>query len=470
MLAYHEATKHTIERLRASPHTLDWVNMPDPYRHYEGVPLVDLPATADRGEPLAWLLYHTAAISAAKVAPSTGYRYALRVNPSSGNLHPTEFHFATRGFAGWEDGLYHYRPSSHMVELRMRGRPDTPMETLPDAGLVFVLTSIAWREAWKYRDRAYRYCLLDIGHAWGCLALAAGEMGWAAQACGHFADPDVAAAIGVTDEWPMLMVTVSLPGSLASAAPREWLGGTPNVLSAHRIEYPSIGIMHECSSLARPLGPVPRADPPPPGKGEIVLPAPAAGGRPFAEVVRGRRSALDFRGGWESISKAQLAALLHGASRPFHADFDPRFVSLYLYVHRVDGLERGVYRFWPDPPSLELLQAGDQRLMAAGLSLGQDLAANCCVAFSMVADLERAGRAFGNRAYRYCHFEAGHIGQRLYVAAESMGLQCTGIGAFYDDQVHRHLGIEPCQGQVIYHFAIGYAVHDPRLDARSFSG
>jgi hypothetical protein len=49
-------------------------------------------------------------------------------------------------------------------------------------------------------------------------------------------------------------------------------------------------------------------------------------------------------------------------------------------------------------------------------------------------------RVFGNRGYRYVHFEAGAIGQRLYVGAEALGWNATGIGAFYDDDVHRDLG------------------------------
>ena len=100
--------------------------------------------------------------------------------------------------------------------------------------------------------------------------------------------------------------------------------------------------------------------------------------------------------------------------------------------------------------------------MAAELSLGQKLAGNACVAFSMVGDLERAVRAHGDRGYRYAHFEAGAIGHRLYLAAEALGLGATGIGAFYDEEVHRYLKLPP-QEQVVYHFAIGYPVPDVRL-------
>jgi nitroreductase len=109
------------------------------------------------------------------------------------------------------------------------------------------------------------------------------------------------------------------------------------------------------------------------------------------------------------------------------------------------------------------LQAGDQRVAAAGLSLQQQLAGNSCVTFSMVADLERATGQWGDRGYRYCFFEAGAIGQRLYVAAEALGFQSTGIGAFFDDAVHAYLNLKPEDGQVIYHFASGYAVKDRRI-------
>ena len=163
------------------------------------------------------------------------------------------------------------------------------------------------------------------------------------------------------------------------------------------------------------------------------------------------------------MSLTQLSAILEVSSQPYFADFaEAAFVQLYLYAHRVDGLRPGVYRYWPESAELEQIKEGDQRVVAAGLSLGQKLAGNACVAFSMVADLERAARAHGDRGYRYVHFEAGAIGHRLYLAAEALGLGATGIGAFYDEEVHRYLRLPP-QQQVVYHFAIGYPVPDVRV-------
>jgi SagB-type dehydrogenase family enzyme len=425
--------------------------MPDPFRHYEGAPLIDLPAdppapeirgsneSQDWVQFLSRLLFYSASISATKQTPS-GQRYALRVNPSSGNLHPTEFHLAC------PSGIFHYRVSSHMLEQRAAG----------DYGpLEFLLTTIAWREAWKYQSRAYRYCLHDVGHAWQSLALAAEAIGCDATALGNFDDDRVASLYGLgDDEWPMLVVEIRGAPEFPAARNREWFGGIPNELSAEMIRYPLIEEMHEATKKSDQA--VRRA----PIGWQAKAPAPL-----FGEIARRRRSALDFRGGAESISRHQLLTLLDLATRPLEADFaQESYIQLYLYVHRVRDVTPGVYKYWPDEARLERVKSGDQRVMAAALSLGQDLAGNSCVTFSMIGDLERAAELHGDRGYCYVHFQAGAIGQRLYLAAELLGFQSTGIGAFFDDSVNEYLGIAPDSSrQVVYHFACGYAVQDGRI-------
>lgn len=492
---YHEATKHTVERLAGERRRLDWSNMPAPFRYYEGAPVLDLPADVpepDAGEAesaagfLSQLLFYSASISATKLAPS-GMRYALRVNPSSGNLHPTEFHFATRGFGDWPDGLYHYRVSSHEAEQRAAG--DWVERILGtalapwsrEARLVFVLTSIFWREAWKYRSRAYRYCCHDVGHAWESLVQSARALGCESHTYGHFLDGKLRRALcAAEDERPMLIVAI-LGGPQATPPARAdasvWSGGEPNRLSAETISYPLIEGIHRATSLDESLAPPHQAWPAADHAGSIRLPAPAVSRERFTAIVRRRRSALDFHPQAPAMPLVQLSAILLTAMQPHGCDFEAdltgmpssRYISLYLYVHSVDGLERGLYRYWPASHTLEPLAIGDHRVAAAGLSLGQQLAGNCSVAFSMIADLERAAAAHGDRAYRYVHFEAGAIGQRLYLGAESFGWQATGIGAFYDDAVHQYLRVAPEEGQVVYHFAIGRAVADPRLSESSTS-
>ena len=489
-LEYHELTKHSAESLRRNQYHLDWANMPNPFRHYEGVPVVDFPAdppapqisalevlegktentlARDGAEFLSQLLFYSASISAFKRVPSTGAIYSLRVNPSSGNLHPTEFHFCTRELVDWPDGLYHYRPSSHMAERRAIGDFGAKLVN-NSAPLIFVLTSIAWREAWKYGDRAYRYCLHDIGHAWQALALAARSLGSESFAMGHFWDDRVAESCLLSaDEWPMLIVGLhgaSIPVNKLNADETVAFGGRPNRLSEEQRTYPLIERIHTATRLSTESTIPSLSQPKISGRGEITLPPPVSTNYGFGDAVRTRRSALDFKGGGESISFPQLATLLFATTEPLLADFaSHRYIHLYLYVHRVDGLEHGVYRFWPEHAELERIRAGDQRLVAAALSLGQDLAANACVAFSMIGDLQNAASSYGDRGYRYVHFAAGAIGQRMYLAAQALGLGATGIGAFFDDDVNRYLGIPSALGQVVYHFAIGYPVADPRLEA-----
>ena len=487
---YHELTKHSVESLRRTQHYLDWANMPNPFRHYEGVPTVDFPADPPAPETSAFevlegttgstlarngagflsqLMFYSASISASKRVPSTGDTYALRVNPSSGNLHPTEFHFCTRGVVDWSDGLYHYRPSSHMAEQRAIGDFGSKLIDT-SAPLVFVLTSIAWREAWKYRDRAYRYCLHDIGHAWQALTLTARSIGCESFALGQFSDDRVAESCHLNqDEWPMLIIVLrgpSIPVRRVDPVETILFGGQPNLLSEQRVPYPLIERIHAATKLNTEAT-APSHDPAKiSGRGEISLPTPVTTSRSFGDIVRARRSALDFRGGGESISLSQLATLLSSTKQPLFADFaTTRFVQLYLYIHRVDGLAPGVYRYWPEHEELEKIKEGDQRLVAAALSLGQDLAGNACLAFSMIGDFENAARSYGDRGYRYVHFEAGAIGQRMYLASEALGLRATGIGAFFDERVNRYLSLAPEIGQVVYHFAIGYPVLDPRLEA-----
>jgi SagB-type dehydrogenase family enzyme len=344
-----------------------------------------------------------------------------------------------------------------------------------DAPLVFVLTSIVWREAWKYRDRAYRYCLHDIGHAWQALALAGRAMGCESFAFGSFPDDEISARCLLNeDEWPMLIITLQGPAIpvISRELPKPVLyRGEANQLSDEKISYPRIEKIHAATKLPTAMKELSDSANFSDAlktnvSGGIELPPPLSTSNSFGDVVRTRRSALDFRGGDELISLAQLSTLLSGTAKPLFADFaTQRFVQLYLYVHRVEGLATGVYGYWPEHARLEQIKLGDQRLVAAALSLGQDLAGNSCVTFSMIGNFEKATQIYGDRGYRYVHFEAGAIGQRMYLAAEALGLRATGIGAFFDDEVHKYLNLAPEQGQVVYHFAVGYPVPDPRLEA-----
>jgi SagB-type dehydrogenase family enzyme len=560
-LSYHESTKHTFESVRTNPHFLDWDHQPNPFRFYEGAPPVKLPSdpqippapaleilhkhthyppfqqsrdallsqcpTPQQGIPLiSSLMWHSMAISAWKQIRGTDVRYSLRVNPSSGNLHPTETHLLVNGFEDLPDGVYHYFVLQHALEFRRSGCTVAALAHLlrkpwiVSCPAIAVLSSIFCRESWKYRSRAYRYCNLDVGHAAGSILVAARALGLDGSLIGNFPDEPVADLIGIggTDEAPMLILPLwsphagsqvqgvgDLPGH-KRAAPQTNLKmededvcptqtslsstmGTANTLSTEVVTYPLIDAVHHSTLLLEVDEPAliavssqPDRTPAPFEHPRINLPSVTPTSESLSTVVRRRRSALNYDPQKGNIVFEHFSALMLAAQAEFGADWKmnlletapspergmPKghdWIRLYLYVHRVEGLDPGLYLYHPNLHALEQYAKGNIQRAAAYLSLEQSLAGNSCVTFSMVADLDTALKTFGNRGYRYCHTEAGFIGQQIYLAAEALGFNATGIGAFYDDDVHEFLQIGPDRGQVVYHFSVGYAVHDDRLVA-----
>ena len=209
MLRYHERTKHHFNRFAAGPGRLDWANQPDPFRRYAGAPLTALPLLAADVSPayddlftpgavraapltlgtLSRLLEYSLALSAWKQAGAT--RWALRVNPSSGNLHPTEGYAFVGGIPELgAPGLFHYAPREHGLERR------ADCGVIPNTVLVG-LSSVHWREAWKYGERAFRYCQHDVGHAIGALRIAAAALGWSARVLDGVGDATIEALLGL---------------------------------------------------------------------------------------------------------------------------------------------------------------------------------------------------------------------------------------------------------------------------------
>ena len=135
VIAYHQRTKHQPQAMAPGPGGLDWSNQPDPFRSYEAATQIRLkrqgffpPAREGSGEEtqnelirhsplnmesLSQLFFESLAISGQKSLANS--RWSLRVNPSSGNLHPTEGYLITGPVAALPPGVYHYAPKSHAL-------------------------------------------------------------------------------------------------------------------------------------------------------------------------------------------------------------------------------------------------------------------------------------------------------------------------------------------------------------------
>ena len=525
--AYHARTKHRLDGYAEGPGQLDWDAQPAAFRHFPGAPVVELPLAAGRFErrygqlenkpeneilpdaaSLGALLELALGVSAWKSwGPN---RWALRCNPSSGNLHPVEAYVLASGVAGIADGMHHYDPEDHALEGRA---------LRPAAGaapwLAVGLSSVMWREAWKYGERAFRYCQLDVGHAVGALAYAAAVLGWQIRPLAMAGQP-LAHCLGLDrpddfppsryafteNEEPEILLAVHAPGLRAvpdAAALVAWLAGADWQGRPSRID-PSPGYRWPVIDQAAAASTVPGLAPAAPVFADLpaLAPHPTAAGA--AELIRQRRSAQRFNPRC-SLPKAAfyrlLDAVLPRHQVPWTAQEGAPRIHLLLFVLRVDGLPSGLYLlprtaaaaaelpglmtagevpstprpvvdFDADCPAhLGLVQLAEVPLptlqrIARTVSCHQDIAATSAFSLGMLGEFT-AATADGH-GYRVLLREAGLLGQALYLEAEAAGVRGTGIGCFFDDAVHQTFGLADGRYQSVYHFTVGTPVVDDRIE------
>lgn len=190
------------------------------------------------------------------------------------------------------------------------------------------------------------------------------------------------------------------------------------------------------------------------------------------------------------LSRVMPRVELDLAQRPMPWDAIPWAPAIHfgLFVHRVEGIDAGLYALardpakveklksamhaqfaWQSPPgcpadlSLYLLERGDARQLAMQVSCRQDIAGEGAFSLGMIAEYQEKLLAHGPSFYRRLFREAGAIGQVLYLEAEAAGVRATGIGCFFDDPVHDVFGFSDLAFQSLYHFTVGGPVDDLRL-------
>jgi SagB-type dehydrogenase family enzyme len=526
--AYHARTKHHFAAYAEGPGQLDWDAQPAAFRHYSGASVVELPLSADRYErcygalpekpknqitpdlnSLGALLELAFGLSAWKSwGPN---RWALRCNPSSGNLHPVEAYVLASNIPGMAGGLHHYDPENHALEGRA-----LVLQGDSSAWLAVGLSSIMWREAWKYGERAFRYCQLDIGHALGTLSYAAALLGWevvpmaiSGEALRHCLGLDrgedfPSSRYDFTEtEEPEMLLALRAPG--LSTPPGavvlgNWLStahwqGKPSCIDpSPGYRWLAIDQVAVASREVDRILAVPYFAPLPP----LVSALTQTGA---AEIIRQRRSAQRFDPRY-SLPKADfyrmLDALLPRPQLPWLAQQTPPRIHLLLFVLRVDGLPSGLYllprtpaaalelpaalvpteqdfserrpvaEFDADCPShlglIQLAAMGLQALqrLARSLSCHQDIASTSAFSLGMLGEFETA--TVDGQNYRNLLREAGLVGQVLYLEAEAAGVRGTGIGCFFDDPVHQLIGLTGLRYQSVYHFTVGVPINDQRIE------
>jgi len=452
---YHEATKHSRESVAAGARPLDFSNKPLAFKVYTALdPIVAPPDIAEL------CLYSNGVLRWGEAR--TGQKYGFRAAPCTGALYHVELYLATAPRPDLATGLYHY--SAHDGALRLIRAGDVRGALVsatggfaPVAGapIVAVLTSTFWRNAWKYRSRAYRHVYWDGGVILANLLALAAARGTRASVVMGFADAAVDQLVGADGAREASFALVALgDGATAAARPAALpvLDLETEPLSSREERYPLIEEAHHASSL---------------GSGEEAaawraradavstsMPAQLTD-RPIEEVIRARRSTRQFT--LRPITREQLDAALAAAIAPIPGDaFGAHVVDPFLIVNAVEGLDAGTYR-----GDLTPIRRGDFRSEAGELALGQRLGADAAANVYWLADLDAVLARFGERGYRVAQLAGGMAGGRLELAATDMRLGATGL-TFFDDEVTDFFEPVASGRPVTYVAAIGRRARVPR--------
>lgn len=471
--AYHRLTSYRREAMGG--HRLDWANQPRVYKTYEGLEPIPLPRQLDlpgeslvqvaRGKDpqesagvpslteLSQVFYLSTGLTA-RSRHATG-EFAYRSVPSAGALYPCELYVAVRSLAGAADGLYHFSLAQHaLVPLRRGSFVDCPKDPPGSSpgdrpALVFFLTAIFFRSAWKYRDRSYRYHLLDTGHLLENLLLALQSHAIPCDVRYDFDDGAVNRFLGLDEGQEVCLAAVAAgPGASSLTVKAERIDELPaSVRAAAQVApiekaYPAVVSAH-LGTARRSLSPNPT-----PVMTEAVFegvslwrPLPVSLDWPehlcYRDAVLTRRSRRNFI--QESIPRERFEALLDflRAQPPDSGSLcrqQEESLAVGFLAERVAGYEAGCYAMDRSRGATALIQSGRLLKPMAHICLDQEWVARAGAAFFFALDFKRLESAWGPRGYRYALLTAGRLGQRIYVGAEALGMGCCGIGAFYDGE------------------------------------
>jgi SagB-type dehydrogenase family enzyme len=490
---YHDFSSY--DRHKMEGHALDWQNQPRVYKAYPGIDPIPLPRDVkppeeklsslvkmvDVKDPvrrldlsdLSLILLLTCTLTAKTRHAGTDFFY--RSVPSAGALYPTEIYVAAHAIEGLDDGLYHFGVLQHdLTPLRVGDLsshiiPVTRPQASRAPQLAFFMTAIFFRSAWKYRNRAYRYHLLDTGHQVEHLILALKALGFPFSVTYDFDDAKVNHLLGL-DESREVSLAVgqiqgddSVPGRGAGEIndlPEEMMKAS--CVSEKEMNYPALSDIHgagtdrveapiQVPEMIHEIGVTP----------ETWIEIPHS--EPWPEVMNygdttfHRRSRRNFVK--TPIGKGAMGALLDALcysdswSSSSESSYDQSICTGFLVGH-AEEFAQGYYMLEISKKAYGQVSSGAITEIAAHICLDQAWLAQTAVHFLFFSNPELIDQTWGSRGHRYAMLTAGRLGERLYLVATALGLGCCGIGAFYDWEAAELLGLNP-KSRLLYLVAVG---------------
>ncbi|RIQ21508.1 SagB/ThcOx family dehydrogenase [Jiangella rhizosphaerae] len=399
-----------------------------------------------------------------RTAGGTGARYHL------------ELYFVCADLPGLAAGVYHYAAHDHSLrrvrsgDVRAALAAATGAEpAVAAAPVVMAVTSTFWRNAWRYKARAYRHAFWDAGTSLSQALAVAASAGLPARLVLGFADQEVNAVLGVDGVREAAVALCALGRGRTPAPPVESLPAVDlpvRPVSPREVTFPAIPAMHLASSLATGAearlwrsGTVSVAGPEPAGPLTALDPLPddALPPEPVEEVILRRRSTRNYDLDAE-LGFRDFSTLLDRSSRAYAADVRPP-LDYYLIVNAVEGLTPGVYLHHPARGAVELLRAGDFRADAARIAVGQEYCADAHVNAYWLADLGPLLGTYGNRGYRAAQLTSALQAGKLHLGTHALGLGAVGSTSADDEVVEF---FSPHAAGKTYLFVTVFGVKRPR--------
>lgn len=463
---FHEFSAHSRRGVFRRAPAVDWGDAPPPFKDGAGQATLGLPAAGTATPPglaldaLASLLWHSAGVNLRRGTVH------FRTAPSSGALFATELHVCARDVPGLAPGLWHYDAQHHALRRLADAAPDAPALGTDIAARAHVLASAVFRRSGhKYRDRAYRYMLADLGHSLENLRVAAAALGIAMRFAPAFDESRAAAALGLDEAEEGLLALVALEPLAREAGAVTGAGWRPADLATNA----TLGVteaIHRATSLrlrpasampgqAPAAGPAPMAAPEP--TPSVVLPLPQPHRVAPLEAIARRRSIRRYAG--TALSRPALSALLDACARrqaPILSDA----IRVSVVTHAAEGLPAAAWSYLPRAHGLLRRPRDEPGALSAAsrhAALDQDVIGDAAAVFVLTIDRAAMARdaAGAARGYRHAFLEAGLMGERLYLEGVALGLGVCGVGAFYDDEVSQLVGVDPAREWVVHLAAVG---------------
>ncbi|RLL40714.1 SagB/ThcOx family dehydrogenase [Oceanobacillus piezotolerans] len=473
---------------------VDWEDAPLAYKLYRGLPVVPLstevPLTLTGEEPpvkldlnrvghFLWYVFGFTQMSQSVIPmdatdqdsfPLQSYR---RFAPSGGALYPNELYVYLK-VEGLPDGVYHYDVAHHSLVCLRKGNFDSYLaralgnrcDISSCFGIAFVSTMF-WKNFFKYNNFAYRLQGLDAGVLMGQLMEVAERFGFASGVYFQFLDTAINHLLGLSEleESVYSIIPLSVEATIWSANGKDQY---KNIISEElkqelsaiqpkhfqrslRVkEYPMITAMNEASKLnsTRSFRVIEERSIPERVERTETLPHINPMSYDLAEACRNRFSPdMDFVLG--KVSQQQLSTLLQEATNSFsyRNDLDEAYrsnnprVTIYSCLYNVEGISNGAYYYDSANHSLREICPGDHRLhLQAGMTLDNVNLLQVPLCLHVAGDKEFYKTELGYRGYRIQQMEAGMLVQRLLLAASTLGMgghPLLGFEANLSDELYK---------------------------------